>query len=117
MPVMGLGTTLFVAEAKTSCALQSFFSTAAVHSHVPAAQGVMLSKLIAHQLQKSPLQTLKYAISAQKCVSLLHVFTCSFISKDLSRTDTAFEMPLCGTVIEFPALADEGTIIFWISFT
>lgn len=32
--------------------------------------------------------------------------------KDLSRTDTAFEMPSWGPVIEFPALDGEGTIIY-----
>lgn len=75
-----------------------------------AAQGEMLSK--ANQLQKPPLQTLKYAISAQKCISLLLFSTCNSSGKHLSRTDTAFEMPSWGPVIEFPALDDEGTIIY-----
>ena len=65
-PLMGCGDSTFVAETnRTSHALQGFLTTIAVLKCALVAQDEMFSKVIIRQLQKSPLQTLKCAISAK----------------------------------------------------
>lgn len=70
-PLMGRGDRTVAEANRTSRALQGFFTTVAVLKCALAAQSEMLSRVIIHQLQKSPLQTLKYAISAKT------IFHCS----------------------------------------